>query len=67
MPASLKAGCQKPEVTIEEFRIECKGGFDSDGGPVYWMIRGSCALQVTMPCFLLWTKHQEIVEGDVAE
>jgi len=37
-----------------------RGEVDFDGGPGYLMIRGSYALQVTMPCFSLWTKHKEM-------
>ena len=37
-----------------------KRDIDSDGSPGYWMIRESYALQVTMPCFSLWTKHKEM-------
>ena len=37
-----------------------RGEVDFDGGPGYWMIRGSCAFQVPMPCFSLWTKHKEM-------
>ena len=40
-----------------------RGEVDSDGGPGYWMIRESYALQVTIPCFLLWTKHKETANG----